>query len=570
MSIPERDFGKPLKYSTVNDILEYRSEHQEDDPYILYGPEERHVSYGEMNETANAFGNRLLNAGVKKQDKIALMMEHQLETIFSFHGILKAGAIYAPIHNEYKGDNLIYQINDTNPEFLIIEDRYVTRLNEVREELDRLPTIVVRETGDDVELLDDDFESIPYEEFFTGSEENPGVLVGWDDIACIIYTSGTTGKPKGVLQSHRHALCGFGDVKATFLSAGDVVHTNLPLFHVAGLHLNILGAMISGATVAAWDKFSSTEFWDRAEKYQVSNVTLISSMIPWLMNQEESPTDHHNTINKAQFIPLVDNYKAVADRFGFDIVNTNFGQTESGIPIVGTVVAAEEEQRTPDEFQRGKTVEEVMQSAKAKGIPIIEGEVPGENWVGQPPENSKAEVTILDKQDEKLPPGETGELAIRPIEPHMIFKEYLSSPAKTVEAWQNLWFHSGDALRRDEEGNYYFVDRIGDVIRHRGENISTTQVENSAMKHESVDQVACFPVPARDGEEDDVAIAVELAEEADFDEDAFREFLREELPEFMIPNYVKVIDEMPTTETAKIEKYKLRSRLIEEESLLDR
>lgn len=556
---------EPLKRSTINDFLEHRSEHNASKPYVIYGNEDREVTYEEMNAFANNIGTNLLNTlDWESQQTISVMMGNQLPILFAFHGILKAGSIYAPIHTDYKGENLLYQLNDSDTDALIIDDRYVDRLNEIADELDDDLHVVVRETDAESVPLANDFERSSFQSLQSGAGERPSVDVEWDDIATIIYTSGTTGRPKGVLHSHRQALVLFGEVKATLVAPDDVVHNNLPLFHVGGLYGNIVATLLAGATVVCWDKFSTSEFWNRVEEYEASRTVIFSSMITWLNNQPRTETDHHNTLNKVTFVPLVDEYEEIAERFGFDIVDTYYGQTEIGLSIAGIIRAATGEHATPAKYRRGRSPEEVVDLAEDRGIPVVDA-APGKNWAGKPA--CPVEVTVLNEHDEEIGAGEVGELAARPEEPSMIFQGYVNSPKTTVETWSNLWHHTGDAMERDDDGHYYFIDRIDDVIRRRGENIATAQIEEPLKKHSSIANVAAFSVPAVDGTEDEVAIAVESEAEATLDKNDVKQIAEDRLPRFMVPRYVDLVEKMPKTDTAKVEKYKLRQRVIEREDL---
>jgi crotonobetaine/carnitine-CoA ligase len=559
------DPPSPLKERTINDFLAHRATHQGSKTYVIYGNEDQTVTYRQMNDVANTIGNNLRAlVGGAGQGNVSVMMQNQLPILHAFHGILKAGMVYAPIHHEYKGENLSYQLNDSAADVLVIDDRYAHRLNKIASQLRDDLQFVVRETEDESEPLDPTFERMSFEELRTGSTASPDAEIAWDDIATIIYTSGTTGRPKGVLHSHRQILVMFGDLKATFVSAEDVVHNNLPLFHVGGLYGNVVATLLAGATVVCWDKFSTTEFWNRVEEYEATRAVIFSSMITWLNNQPQTDTDHHNTLNKVTFVPLVDEYEAIAERFGFDIVDTYYGQTEIGLSVAGAIRAATGEHATPDAYSHGRSPEEVVGLAETKGIPVVD-EAPGKNWAGKPA--GPVEIALLNEQDERLGAGEVGELAARPEEPSMIFQGYVNSPAETLETWENLWHHTGDALERDDDGYYYFVDRIHDVIRRRGENIATAQIEEPLKKHPSIENVAAFSVPAVGGTEDEVAIGVELADGAALEVDEIRAIASERLPRFMVPRHVQIVNEMPKTDTAKIEKYKLRERLIAREDL---
>jgi crotonobetaine/carnitine-CoA ligase len=492
------------------------------------------------------------------------MVDQQLSLLMAFHGILKAGVVFSPIHTDYTGENLAHQLNDCQAQVLIVDDRYVERINDIADDLAHLKQVVVRGTDDESESLDDAFEHQTFSDLRRGYAARPESDASWDDIATIIYTSGTTGMPKGVLHSHRQILVLYCETKSTFISSDDVVHNNLPLFHVGGLYGNILATLVSGGTVVCWDKFRTDKFWDRVDEYQASRAVIFSSMIRWLNDLPERETDHHNSLNKVTFVPLVEDYQEIADRFGFDIIDTYYGQTEIGLCLAGVIRAATGDRSTPTELERGRSPARAIELAKEKGIPVVD-EAPDSSWAGKPV--APVEVTIVDDRDRRIAADGVGELVARPSEPSMIFHGYVNNSVATVDAWQNLWHHTGDALRYDESGNYYFVDRIQDVIRRRGENISTAQIEKPLKAHEGIRDVVAFSVPAVDGEEDDIAIAVKVVDGSGLDVESIDAAASEVLPRFMIPRYVRVVDELPTTETAKVEKYKLREQIVEEEGL---
>jgi len=324
------------------------------------------------------------------------------------------------------------------------------------------------------------------------------------------------------------------------------------------VYFDVGSALVSGSSVGLWDRFSPEEFWDRIEKYGATKTTLLSVMIPWLMDQPERDDDHRNPLKLVHMQPLPEQYDEIAARFGFDFVTAGFGQTESGNPLAGMIHANSGDGGTPADLLAGKTPDEIVAIADQQGIPVVD-EITEERYMGKPV--SFMEAAILDEQDERLPPGEVGELAVRPKQPGLLMTEYYGKPQKTVDAYQNLWFHTGDAAYRDDEGNYYFVDRIGDVIRRRGENISSIQVQDVITAHESVAQAAVFPVTATEGGEDEIGAAVEPVEQSSFSEDHLQAYLTDQLPDFMHPDHLLVVEQIPTTETNKMEKYKLRQRL---------
>jgi crotonobetaine/carnitine-CoA ligase len=170
------------------------------------------------------------------------------------------------------------------------------------------------------------------------------------------------------------------------------------------------------------------------------------------------------------------------------------------------------------------------------------------------------EVQVVNGNDEPLGPGEVGELVVRTREPWALNVGYYRMPEKTAEAWRNGWFHTGDAFRYDEDGWYYYVDRMKDAIRRRGENISSFEVENFVLEHPGVADVAAVGVPAEHGE-DEVFVMIVAKDEVSFDPADLVRFLGPRMPAFMIPRYVEVVEDLPRNETSmRVRKDEIRSR----------
>jgi len=560
--------SKPLEELTIDTALRNRADYFPEKPFVFYGPDDREVSYGEMNRTANAIGNSLRDFDVEIGDSVSVMGENPLSVLFAFFGIMKTGLVYSPINHAYKGQTLFYQLNDTDPDVFIIEDQYLGRLHDVADALETDPRLVVIKTDADSAPVGDRFSSVPFEQLREGSTEDPDIDTAWDDVASILYTSGTTGDPKGVSQQQRWVISNYSELGWRFQSPEDVTHTSLPLYHVGGLYNDILGSMLAGASVSMWDTFSPEQFWDRIEEYEASRTMLLSSMIPWLVNRPEQEDDWQNSLSKILMVPLAEDHRAIADRFGFDLVFAPYGSTELGSPLMGLVRCYDDDYLTPEPLRQGLTPDEVVEIARDLGAPVVR-EAPDSGWIGNADWKPGVELEIINERDETVPTGDVGELVGRPQKPAMLFKTYDGKPAETVESWENLWYHTGDAMYRDEEGHYYFVDRLGTVIRRRGENISSGQVQEIVNAYEPVDRSAAFPVPATEGGEDEVAVAVELAADATATEAEadLKAYLEDAMPEFMIPKYITFVDEIPTTETNKMEKYKLKEAMIDRHDL---
>jgi crotonobetaine/carnitine-CoA ligase len=168
------------------------------------------------------------------------------------------------------------------------------------------------------------------------------------------------------------------------------------------------------------------------------------------------------------------------------------------------------------------------------------------------------EARVVDEHDIECAPDEIGELILRTSRPWEITQGYFRDPEATVRAWRNGWFHTGDAFRRDADGNFFFVDRRKDAIRRRGENISSFEVESEASAHAAVQDAAAIPVPSEFGE-DEVMLVLTLVPGANIDPLELLRFLEPRMAHFMLPRYIRVIAAMPKTPTSKIEKHRLRA-----------
>jgi crotonobetaine/carnitine-CoA ligase len=308
--------------------------------------------------------------------------------------------------------------------------------------------------------------------------------------------------------------------------------------------------LLCGGTIVLWDAFSSSAFWDRVDRYDATVTLILSVMIDWLTDKPRRETDQENPLKLVSLQPMPDNCVDIAERFSLEILISGYGQTETGSPIFGLINAGANHAGTPEGYRYGTGPAAMLDRAKEFGIPVVE-EPLGDRWMGKPMEPN-VKVTILDNRDKERPPGETGELAVRPNRPSVILDSYYNRPEQTLAAMDNFWFHTGDLVRCDENGHFYFVDRMANVIRRRGENISPSRIQDTALEYGVVDAAVAFPVPAQAGGEDEIALVVASRGDDDVVGKAVREHLAAELPEFMVPAYVTLRVTLPTTSTNKV------------------
>lgn len=519
---------------------------------VTYGPSGEQLTFGELARRSDVVAGNLRRLGLEDGDVVSVLATDPFRTTVWMVGIWKACGIYAPVNFQYSGALLAYSLNDAKPALLIVQDELLTRVTDVWEDVEEQPQVLV--AGTQPAGL-----SMPVQDAASLDEpaERPKRRITFDTPASLIYTSGTTGPSKGVVHPHRWINQYTWGLRRR-LTTDDVIYNDLPMYHVGGAYANVAAALWAGAGVVLWDRFSPTEFWSRIEAGSCTTAIILDVMIPWLLANPESEADRHNPLNKAHMQPLPVRHAEFARRFGIDSVTCGFGQTEAGAPLSMTIEECAPGEGTPDELYRGKTQAQLRADAESAGLHVTTGDqVTRKAAMGLP--GPFFEIAVLDEYDQPCERGSAGHFALRPKLPYLLFTEYLGKPEKTVEANRNLWFHTGDSAVQDEDGFYYFLDRLGDRIRVRGENVSSVHVEELLSGHESVDVAAVVAVPSPRSDEDEIVAFVQLRPEAEPDEGSLREYAERVMPKFMRPWQYRFVEELPKTPTNKIEKHKLRA-----------
>lgn len=471
----------------------------------------RQITYAEFAGSVQRTAAGLAALGVRQGQTVTVWLPNGIDMLCLWFAINWLGAIYVPINTAYRGGVLRHVLENAASELLVTCRDLTPRLSDLQ--LSALRRVV--EFGDSGATLSG-IERLDASVLQAGGEVPPleRPIEPWD-LQSIIFTSGTTGPSKGVASSYTQLWETSGERSFYMLDQGDCVLVTGPLFHIAGT-IPVAAMLNRGGTVAFAD-FVTDRFWDDVRATGATFTILLGVMCDFVWKLPPSATDREHTLRKAMMIPLPENAAEFARRFGVAFW-TMYNMTELNLPLMSA----------PD--------------------PRIAG------TCGRP--RPGTELRIVDEFDRELPPGTVGELVVRCDSPWRLNSGYFRDPEATANAWRNGWFHTGDAMRRDEEGNYFFVDRLKDAIRRRGENISSYEVEVEILAHPSVRECAVVAVPA--ASEDDVLAVVSPVPGCSIDPAELLEFLRPRLAHFMLPRYVRTLKELPHTPTQKIEKYRLR------------
>ena len=502
-------------HRVLSRVLRDRAAEHPDRVAVLF--EDRGYTYGELWARARRAAAVLRAEGVGEGDAVLVMAENCIQFLDACFGIALLGAIQVPVNTEYRGEILRHQVANSGARLAVVAASFGERLEALGDDRGALSRLLAVEgraaTRIDAGSWDAAFDAaseLPTSELADPAEH---------DIVAIMYTSGTTGPSKGVRVAQAHAYM-YANLASQIveLGPGDVYYAPLPLFHIAGQWALVYASLQAGATAVVRRRFSAGEFWSVVRETGATVSFLLGAMANFLARQDPRPDDADNPLDRMLLVPLVPDLEAFSRRFGVR-VGTCFGSTEVNVPL-------------------------------AAGFGVTDPTVAGRPVPG-------FQLRIVDEHDQEVPVGVVGELLVRTDEPWVIATGYHNNPEATLAAFRNLWFHSGDGFRRDAEGNFYFVDRMKDYIRRRGENISSFEVEREVNTHPAVLESAAVAVPSPHTE-DDLKVVVVAKPGSTVDPDQLREYLRARVPRFMVPDLVEVVAELPKTPTGKIQKHLLR------------
>lgn len=512
---PAERFAPPAAEECVlRPVLEKWAAAQPDKTFVAESGGRR-TSYRQMRDITARTASGLHALGVRQGQNVVVWLPNGLECIRIWFGINWLGATYVPINTAYRGALLEHVLDNAGAELIIVHADLAPRLAEVGLAALKKAVIVGGEPPRiaGLQLFPEDALDAPESDLPELAEP----IEPWH-MQSIIYTSGTTGPSKGVMSSYAHLHAMAGPEGFFMLGHDDRYMCNLPLFHVGGT-IPVMGMLSRGASISLVSSFSTEEFWPAVRETETTVVLLLGVMAGFVVKRPPGPEDREHPLRKVIIVPLAEDAPAFAKRFGVETY-TLYNMTEISTPLVSGL----------DPTKTGSC--------------------------GQP--RAGVELRVVDENDCEVPQGGVGELIVRTSTPWAMNSGYYKNPEATAWAWRNGWFHTGDAFRVDEDGTFFFVDRMKDAIRRRGENISSFEVEAEIATFPAVAEVAVYAVPSELAE-DEVMCAVAAAPGIELDPVALIEHLVSRLPYFMVPRYLRVVEALPKTPTQKVQKHILRT-----------
>ncbi|MCZ4653904.1 AMP-binding protein [Gordonia amicalis] len=480
------------------------------------------LTYREVWDRALRRAVGLRSLGVGPGDTVLCVLDNNADAVVSWFAANALGAVWVPVNTALKADFLRHQAADSGAKVAIVEADYAQRFLEIEDGLPELTHLAYR--GDASASLKR-VTALPLAEVDAvgvGEKFTP-VPVGYRDLSMLIYTSGTTGPSKGCMISHNYAA----NLAATSAAKRDRSHTlwtPLPLFHLNAAATSVLATAVNQSTLAIAPRFSLSNFWPEVERTGARRVSILGVMISLIASMPDTPEmlRCHGQIVQVGGAPwtpeLIETWR------------TRFGVKSAGSAVFGLTEATYITSTPPDMS-------------------------PPLGCAGR--RNNDFDVRIVDDEDNEVPDGQPGEIILRPRRPHIMFEGYWRRPEATLAVTRNLWFHTGDIGRFDDDGWLWFVDRKKDYLRRRGENISSFELERTFRSHPDVSEVAVHAVPS-EFTEDDIKVTAILVEDSTLTEEQLCAWSLDKLPYYAVPRYIEFRPELPKNATGKVLKYQLR------------
>lgn len=534
---------KPKKAFTMADVIADNAVRFARRPALMY--RDLTLSYEQLNAWANQFAHYFRAQGLTRGDVVAINLENRPELFAALIGANKVGAAAAMINTSQRGHVLAHSLNLTQPKLFVIGEEQVEAFESARAEINNLTATNVLFVPDDDSRMKTGKAPKGYVNIASALEKCPTtnpVLATPNqagDTAVYLFTSGTTGLPKAAPSSHRKwfkAYGGFGHMCLS-LTPDDVIYVTLPFYHGTALLVCWGAALAGGSAIAVRRKFSASEFWNDVRRYNATCFGYVGELCRYLLNQPERPDDRQHPLRMMVGNGLRPSiWKAFKDRFGIEQISELYGASEGNVGFSNFL-------------NLDNTVG--FSTAPFELVKFHEG-------TREPIRDAKGRLQRVTK-------GEPG-LLLGKITPKWNFEGYSQKEAteKAIlrDAFRkgDAWFNTGDVLRNIGCRHLQFVDRMGDTYRWKGENVSTTEVENAFDRIGGIQEAIVYGVeiPKTNGKAG-MATLVPIDPERPVDGKALLAGLQGQLPPYAIPVFLRITDAIEKTGTFKYRKVDLKN-----------
>ena len=521
---------------TIGELVDEVTARDPEKIYLYFGDYE--ITYQEFREQSLRTASLLRDLGVRHGDRVCLFLPNGREVLCLWMGLARLGAICVPINTAYRQAEMAYVLNNAEAKVLVAHHSLMGVAQEAARQCPFLQeTVVVSLEGE---------ASTDWRDFWPLLEQaspltDQLVMVEPQDVSTLLYTSGTTGNPKGVMITHdMYVAAGQGFATWTESTSDDRFFTCLPFFHANTHYYSTMGSLAAGASLAVVDRFSASRFRDQIRESGATVVNFIGMILPVLLKQPPGDTDRDNTVRIFYGSPALapELLREFEERFGVEVL-IGFALTEC---CYGTI--------------------EPMGQAHRRGSAGLPRRHPDPRF--------RNSLRLVADSGEPVEPGKVGEITLRSP---AVMPGYWRDPERTEEAIRGGWLHTGDLGWQDEDGYLYFVDRKKDVIRRRGENVSSQEVEDVIKRHPGVLDCAVIAVPSDVGEDDVKAYVVPRpftsldekgpkqpgdGEMAQLRPEDVVYWCADRLAYFKVPRYVELRDDLPRTPSLRVRKELLR------------
>jgi carnitine-CoA ligase len=510
----------------VGRILQSQAERIGERPWLR--SDDRSVTFAEAWESVNRLANGLAELGTGRGDVVAFYLEPSIELVLAGIACSRIGAMFTPMSTDYRGEFLRENIEASTAAVVVADAGLTPHLLAVEMSASLRHVVINGEVpngapGGGVVHLHN------YDELVKASSPStPPLIESFKDRLMAWWSSGTTGKPKGVMHTHSSLMrsAELWNEERPDLDSSDVYYTCLPMYLGGAWTTAVWPSLLAGVSAAIDPRFSVSSFWDRTRLYGATQVATLGAMHMYLLAAPEQADDRDNPIRVAVPNPMPwDVVPVFKERFGIDKVIQMYGQSEVPTRILSA----------PDDGTKWR--------ANAAGRPVP--------WL---------DVRLVDENDVEVPMGEVGEVVVRPREPYVLYDGYLNMPEFTLATWRNFWHHTGDLARQESDGQFFFADRKKDYIRHKGRNISMTEVESVVTRHPAVIEAAAYGIAAEIESEAELALVVAVRPDMTLTCEELARFINERAPYYFVPRYIELMDEIPHNAQFKVSKIALRER----------